>query len=77
MGKWITETSFKFGENFGVDNDKVVLIDLFELSDKKKTVYKQLKFKPWQTSIDYKMKVIPERFLVYLNEKFEKMWTPK
>jgi len=69
----IHETTFKYDVNFGILGKEVVLLDLFELTEKKSTVEKQLFKKPWDKP--NRIKDIPQKLEDYFIEKANKEFT--
>lgn len=72
----IHEKTFKFYSNLGLINDEIVLIDLFEITDKKETVEKQIKNKGWKHLKKIKQHDVSEA-IEYFLEQVEKRITTK
>ncbi len=72
----IHEKTFKFYSNFGILNEDVVLIDLFELTNKKEKVEKQIKSKVWKHLEKLKEHFAPE-VMEYFLKQVEKRLTVK
>ena len=81
----IHEKTFKFYSNFGLLGGKIVLIDLFELTDKKEKVERQIKNNGWKhlediakhfsaESISYFLEQAEKRITL---EKLNKYWGMK
>ncbi len=72
----IHEKTFKFYSNFGLLGNEIVLIDLFELTNKKEKVEKQIKNKGWKHLERLKQHFAPE-IIEYFLEQVEKRLTVK
>lgn len=70
----IHEKTFKFYSNFGIINKKFVLIDPFEITDKKEKVKKQLLNKSWERPHRLKDNPLAELFQ-YFNKQANKRLT--
>jgi hypothetical protein len=70
----IHEKTFKVYSNLGLINNKIVLIDLFELTDKKEKVEKQIMNKSWSHLNQLKKCFDPE-IIEYFLEQAEKRLT--
>ncbi len=70
----IHEKTFKFLSNLGTINNKIVLIDAFELTDKKEKVEKQLTKKSWNKRKLFKGKMGDE-LVDYFLKKCEELLT--
>ena len=68
----IHEKPLKFNLNFGLINNEVVLIDLFELTTNKEKIKKQIIKKPWRKSKKHIMKSLPEWVVDYFIEQADK-----
>lgn len=73
----IHEKPLKFNLNFGLINNEVVLIDLFELTTNKEKIKKQIIKKPWRKSKKHIMKSLPEWAVDYFIEQADKKITIK
>jgi hypothetical protein len=72
----IHEKTFKLFSNLGLDKDKLVLIDVFEITSTKKKVLKQIKKRNWAKSGNYK-KHLTDKEIDYLIKKLDKTFTEK
>ncbi len=72
----IHEKTFKIESNLGIIDNKIVLLDLFELTNKKEKVKKQLKKKNWDKSRSWIDK-IPEKLHLYTIKQIKKKLTIK
>lgn len=78
----IHEKTFKIFSNFGVDGDKIVLIDAFELLQEKEKVLNQIKNKYWHKEGlfhrkipgEVKEKIIPLLDEVITQQNLDKFW---
>ena len=72
----IHEKTFKLFSNFGIDNDKIVLIDVFEITSNKTKVLKQIKKRSWKNTDNYK-KHLSKKEIDYLIKKMNQTLTEK
>ncbi|MCK4552680.1 hypothetical protein KAT80_00560 [Candidatus Pacearchaeota archaeon] len=72
----IHEKTFKFFSNLGIDKNKVILIDVFELTSNKKKVLKQIKKRQWAKTKRFK-KHLPPKLIDHLIKKLDKTLTEK
>jgi len=70
----IHEKTFKLFSNLGINENKIMLIDVFEITSNKTKVLKQLKKRSWQKTNNYK-KHLSEREVDYLIGKLNKTLT--
>jgi transcriptional regulator of heat shock response len=70
----IHEKTFKLFSNLGIDEDNIVLIDVFEIATNKSKVLKQIKKKSWEKTENYK-KYLSEKEINYLIKKLNKTLT--
>ncbi|MAG50558.1 hypothetical protein CL621_02875, partial [archaeon] len=70
----IHEKTFKFTSNIGVINKDAVLLDIFELTDNKMKVKKQIKKKPWD-KFERLSKEMPEDLARYFIKQANKKFT--
>ncbi|MBT3397917.1 hypothetical protein HOA55_04930 [archaeon] len=70
----IHETTFKFHSNFGLIDDEIVLIDPFEITDKKEVVEKQILKKKWKKKAKYKGRA-HEDAIDYFFKMADELWT--
>tara|TARA_Y100000310_G_scaffold29221_2_gene27710 strand:+ start:2966 stop:3589 length:624 start_codon:yes stop_codon:yes gene_type:complete len=70
----IHEKTFKVFSNLGLNNGRIVLIDIFEITSNKKKVIKQLRKKLWQNPERFK-KHLSEKMAGYLIKKLDKTYT--
>ena len=70
----IHEKTFKLFSNLGIDKDKIMLIDFFEITSDKNKVLKQLKKRSWQKKDNYK-KYLSQKDMNYLIEKLNETLT--
>ncbi len=69
------EKPLKFNLNFGLIDNRVVLIDLFELTTNKEKVRKQIRKKPWRKHKKHVIKSLPEWVADYFIEQADKKIT--
>src|SRR3989344_8497690 len=72
----IHEKTFKFSRNYGVLDNKVVLIDPFEITDKKQKVIKQIHKRSWQEAKKFN-KHLPNEVVDYFISQADKNFTVK
>src|SRR3989344_6308283 len=72
----IHEKTFKLFSNFGIDKDKIVLIDVFEITSNKTKVLKQIKKRSWKNADNYK-KYLSKKEIDYLIKKMNQTLTEK
>lgn len=70
----IHEKTFKIFSNLGLDNERIVLIDIFEITSNKSKVLKQLKKRPWQNQELFR-KHLSEKMTSYLIEQLNNTLT--
>jgi len=71
----IHEKPIKFHSNFGIIKDEIVLIDIFELTDNKRKIKKQLNKKPWRKDKIWLKDIFPEEIVDYYIEQADKELT--
>lgn len=72
----IHEKTFKFFSNLGIDKNKIVLIDVFELTSNKNKVLKQIRKRKW-TKPEKFQKHLSTKQIDYLIKKLDKTFTEK
>ena len=72
----IHEKTFKFNQNFGIHNSKIILMDFLEITNNQIKVKKQLAKKPWEKIKDFE-KNMSEKILDYWIEQANKNLTLK
>ena len=70
----VHENTYKMHSNFGILNDQLVLIDPFEITDKKEKVLSQIKRKKWAKHSKYGDN-LSEEMKEYLIKKANETWT--
>ena len=73
----IHEKPLKFNTNFGLIKNKVVLIDLFELTTNKAKVKKHIGKKSWRKKEEGYIHSLPKILVDYFIEQADKKITPK
>jgi|TARA_Y100000310_G_C20597438_1_gene771238 hypothetical protein len=72
----IHEKTFKLFSNLGIDEGKIVLIDVFEITSNKEKVLKQLKKRSWAKPDNYK-KHLSSKEVDHLIKKLDKTFTKR
>jgi|ETNmetMinimDraft_26_1059896.scaffolds.fasta_scaffold113057_2 hypothetical protein len=72
----IHEKTFKLFSNLGIDEGKIVLIDVFEITSNKEKVLKQLKKRSWAKPDNYK-KHLSNKKVDHLIKKLDKTFTKR
>ena len=70
----IHEKTFKVHSNLGIDNGKIVLVDIFELTSNKNKVRKKIKKRQWSKPEMFG-KTISPKLIKYLIKKLDKTFT--
>jgi len=70
----VHENTFKFDSNLGLMDEKIVLIDPFEITDKKEKVEKQINNRRWFKPRRLENNPL-KRFIEYFNEQMDKKMT--
>ena len=70
----IHENTYKFFSNLGLEKERIVFIDPFEITSKKNKVLKQIKKQKWAKSEKYQKHLSNEE-IDYLMKKLNKAFT--
>jgi len=74
---WNARKTNKISFKFGVIENEIVLIDLFELTNNKNKIKKQLNKKPWRKDRIWLKEIFPKEIIDYYMKKADKELTVK